>query len=196
MPWGYSSRVASLIASECGGDLPWPSCCGASEPSPMRWRTGSHGSVFDRCSGTSIDSLAEWSGGGLAVARLVLGLGEAGNFPASIKTVAEWFPRNERAFATGLFNSGTNIGAVLTPILVPIITRYWGWEWAFIVTGSLGFFWVVAWLICYAPPERHPRVTSAELAIIRSDPPEVYASVPWRRLFPLRQTWPLGSASS
>ena len=80
---------------------------------------------------------------GFALARFALGLGEAGNFPASIKTVAEWFPRKERAFATGIFNSGTNIGALITPLVVPWITLTWGWQWAFIATGALGFLWLV-----------------------------------------------------
>ena len=126
---------------------------------------------------------------GFAIARLVLGLGEAGNFPASIKTVAEWFPKKERALATGIFNSGTNIGALLTPVLVPWITLKWGWQWAFIATGLLGFFWVACWLKSYRPPERHPRVSPAELALIQSDPPESTEKIPWGRLFPLRQTW-------
>ena len=126
---------------------------------------------------------------GFAIARLVLGLGEAGNFPASIKTVAEWFPKKERALATGIFNSGTNIGALLTPVLVPWITLKWGWQWAFLATGLLGFFWVAWWLKAYRPPEQHPRVSAAELALIQSDPPESTEKIPWGRLFPHRQLW-------
>ncbi len=126
---------------------------------------------------------------GFAIARVVLGLGEAGNFPASIKTVAEWFPKKERALATGIFNSGTNIGALLTPVLVPWITLRWGWQWAFIATGLLGFVWVAWWLATYRAPEHHPRVSVAELAHIQSDPPESTVAIPWRRLFPHRQTW-------
>ncbi len=126
---------------------------------------------------------------GFAIARVILGLGEAGNFPASIKTVAEWFPKKERALATGIFNSGTNIGALLTPLLVPWITLTWGWQWAFIATGLLGFVWVIFWIIAYRAPDKHPRVSAAELAHIQSDPPESKESITWSRLFPHRQTW-------
>lgn len=126
---------------------------------------------------------------GFMLARFALGLGEAGNFPASIKVVAEWFPKRERAFATGIFNSGTNIGAVLTPMLVPWITLTWGWYWAFVVTGAIGFLWLICWWALYASPERHPRVSATELAYIRSDPPESTARVPWGALVTHRQTW-------
>ena len=102
---------------------------------------------------------------GFIVARFALGLGEAGNFPAAIKTVAEWFPKKERAFATGIFNSGTNIGALLTPLVVPWITLDWGWYWAFVITGALGFLWLVFWMPLYRRPENHPRVGAAELAL-------------------------------
>lgn len=126
---------------------------------------------------------------GFALARFTLGLGEAGNFPAAIKTVAEWFPRRERALATGLFNAGTNVGALLTPLAVPWITLHWGWRWAFIATGLTGFLWVAWWLWAYRTPETHPRLSAAELAHIRSDPPEATAPVAWRSLLPHRQTW-------
>ena len=126
---------------------------------------------------------------GFIIVRFLLGLGEAGNFPASIKTVAEWFPKKERALSTGIFNSGTNIGALLTPLLVPIIVLYWGWQEAFIITGLLGFIWLGFWLVIYQKPEEHPRVSKAELAYIQSDPPEPTYKVPWRKLFPHRQTW-------
>lgn len=126
---------------------------------------------------------------GFIAARFALGIGEAGNFPAAIKTVAEWFPKRERALATGIFNSGTNVGAVVAPIVVPWITIQYGWYWAFIVTGALGFIWLVAWWLFYDAPERHPRVTQAEVALIRSDPPEPTVRVPWLQLLPHRQTW-------
>jgi ACS family hexuronate transporter-like MFS transporter len=126
---------------------------------------------------------------GFALARFALGLGEAGNFPASIKTVAEWFPRRERALATGIFNSGTNVGALVTPLLVPWITGHWGWRWAFVATGLTGFLWVVVWLAVYRAPEDHPRLGAAERAYIRSDPVEAATPIPWRRLLPHRQTW-------
>lgn len=126
---------------------------------------------------------------GFSVARFLLGLGEAGNFPASIKTVAEWFPKKERALATGIFNSGTNIGALVTPLLVPWITLTWGWRWAFIITGAIGFIWLIFWLMLYRRPEDHPKLSKEELAYIRSDPPEKITKIPWVRLFPHRQTW-------
>jgi ACS family hexuronate transporter-like MFS transporter len=123
------------------------------------------------------------------VARSALGFGEAGVFPASIKTVAEWFPRKERALATGIFNAGTNVGAILTPLIVPWITIHFGWRWAFIITGALGFVWLVFWLILYRKPEEHSRVSKAELDLIRSDPQESMVKVTWVKLIPHRQTW-------
>ena len=106
------------------------------------------------------------------VARSALGFGEAGVFPASIKTVAEWFPKKERALATGIFNAGTNIGAIITPLVVPWITIHWGWRWAFIITGALGFVWLMFWIMLYREPGKHPRVSKGELDYIRSDPQE------------------------
>ncbi len=121
--------------------------------------------------------------------RFMLGIGEAANFPASIKTVAEWFPKRERAFATGLFNAGSNVGALLTPIVVPIITVTLGWRWAFVITGSLGLIWLVLWWSFYRRPEEHPSLSETELAHIKSDPPESTTPVPWLQLFPHRPTW-------
>jgi ACS family hexuronate transporter-like MFS transporter len=126
---------------------------------------------------------------GFIAARFALGLGEAGNFPASIKVIAEWFPKHERAFATGIFNSGTNVGALVTPLVVPFVTFRWGWYWAFIATGAIGFAWLVLWLLTYSPPESNARVSPSELAYIRSDPPDAPVKVPWRRLLKYRQTW-------
>lgn len=126
---------------------------------------------------------------GFGAARFILGLGESGSFPASIKSVAEWFPKKERALATGIFNSGTNIGAVITPLVVPWITARYGWRMAFIATGAVGFLWLVAWLALYRTPEDQPRLSKAELDYIRSDPPETGAKIPWLELVPLRQTW-------
>ena len=126
---------------------------------------------------------------GFMAARFALGLGEGGNFPAAIKSVAEWFPRRERALATGIFNSGTNVGAIVTPLVVPWITVRYGWYWAFVITGALGFFWLIAWWLMYDTPDRHPRVTPAELAYINSDPPESTSPVPWARLFPHKEAW-------
>jgi len=126
---------------------------------------------------------------GFIVVRFLLGLGEAGNFPAAIKTVAEWFPQRERAFATGLFNAGTNVGAMVAPMTVPVITASLGWYWAFVLTGLLGFVWLAFWLLLYDSPDRHARVNSLELAHIRSDPSPPVVKVPWSRLLRYRQTW-------
>jgi ACS family hexuronate transporter-like MFS transporter len=126
---------------------------------------------------------------GFAIARFALGLGEAGNFPAAIKTVAEWFPKRERAFATGIFNAGSNVGAILAPLIVPFIALNWGWQWAFIVVGAIGFLWLALWLPLYHPPEAHPRLSPAELAHIRSDPTEATEKIPWVQLLKHRQTW-------
>jgi MFS transporter, ACS family, hexuronate transporter len=131
---------------------------------------------------------------GFSLARALLGLGESANFPGAIKTVAEWFPKRERALATGIFNAGTNVGAIITPLLVPWIALTWGWPWAFIVTGSLGFLWLVFWLAMYRVPEQHPRVSRAELALIRSDPPDPETSVSWVSLLRYRQTWAFATA--
>ncbi|CAA9385803.1 MAG: Hexuronate transporter [uncultured Pyrinomonadaceae bacterium] len=126
---------------------------------------------------------------GFSAARFALGLGEAGNFPAAIKTVAEWFPKKERALATGIFNSGTNIGAIVTPLTVPLIAASFGWRPAFIITGLLGFVWLIFWLLLYSKPEEHPRITKEELAHINSDPPETATLIPWASLLTYRQTW-------
>jgi MFS transporter, ACS family, hexuronate transporter len=126
---------------------------------------------------------------GFGAVRFALGLGEAGNFPAAIKTIAEWFPKKERALATGIFNSGSNVGAIVAPLGVPWIVVNYGWQWAFIITGTLGFVWLVFWLMVYRRPEEHPKVSRSELAHIQSDPPEPTAKIPWARLFPHRQTW-------
>lgn len=126
---------------------------------------------------------------GFMLARFVLGLGEAGNFPAAIKTVAEWFPRRERALATGIFNSGSNIGAIVAPLLVPIIAMTWGWQAAFLFTGVLSAAWLAVWLLTYKSPEQQPALSAAELAHIRSDPPEPSVKVPWSRILRHRQAW-------
>src|SRR5215212_39689 len=109
---------------------------------------------------------------GFSIARFALGLGEAGNFPAAIKTVAEWFPKRERALATGIFNAGTNVGALATPLLVPAIVIAWGWYEAFIFTGIIGFIWLAFWLFIYKRPEEHKSLAAGELAHIQSDPIE------------------------
>jgi len=124
-----------------------------------------------------------------AAARFALGLGEAGNFPAAIKTVAEWFPRRERALAAGIFNSGSNIGAIVAPLVVPIVASRWGWQAAFLCTGALSATWLVVWLLSYHTPEQQPGLSAAELAHIRSDPEEPVPRLPWAQLLRHRQTW-------
>lgn len=123
------------------------------------------------------------------VALFILGLGEASNFPACIKTVAEWFPKSERALATGIFNAGSNVGTIIVPIIVPFVTLTFGWRWAFVVTGSFGLVWLGLWLWLYAKPEKHRWVSRKELALIESDREEKIPTVPWRRLIPTRETW-------
>ena len=126
---------------------------------------------------------------GFIIARFALGLGEAGNFPAAIKTVAEWFPRRERALAVGIFNAGSNIGAIAAPLMVPFVAVTWGWQAAFLCTGVLSAAWLVVWLRWYRTPEDQLRLSAAELAHIRSDPPEPAAKIPWLQLLRHRQTW-------
>ena len=126
---------------------------------------------------------------GFAAARFLLGLGEAGNFPAAIKTVAEWFPRRDRAFATGIFNSGSNVGAILAPLAVPVVAVTWGWQAAFLFTGVLSAIWLVTWLAVYRPPAQDAKLSPAELAYIRSDPDEPAARLPWAQLLRHRQAW-------
>jgi ACS family hexuronate transporter-like MFS transporter len=130
---------------------------------------------------------------GFGVARAVLGLGEAGNFPAAVKAVAEWFPKKERALATGIFNSGTSIGAVTAPILVPWLLGAYGWQQAFIITGALGFIWLVFWWIFYEIPSRHKKLQPTEFEYIHSDNELINEAsqkpVKWTSLLKLKQTW-------
>ncbi len=140
----------------------------------------------------SLASMAHALGGSLTsfmVARSALGLGESAVFPASIKCVAEWFPKKERALATGIFNAGSNLGAMVTPLVVPWITIHWGWRWAFVIMGALGFLWLIFWLLLYRKPEEHPRLSKAELDYIQSDPQPPMTKISWARLIPHRQTW-------
>ncbi len=123
------------------------------------------------------------------IARSLLGFGEAANFPACIKTVAEWFPKRERALATGLFNSGANIGAVIAPWAVPLLTVHYGWRAAFIATGALGFVWLIFWIATYSRPQEHKHISAQELSYIQSDPPDKEVSYPWAPLIPKKETW-------
>ena len=140
----------------------------------------------------SLASMAHALGRSLSsfmAARASLGFAESGVFPCSIKSVAEWFPNKERSFAIGIFNAGANAGAILSALLVPWITIHWGWRWAFVVTGGIGFVWVVLWLLLYRKPEEHRRVSKAELAYIRSDPAKPGGHIKWLSLVSYRQTW-------
>ena len=123
------------------------------------------------------------------IAMFLLGLGEAANFPACMKAVAEWFPKRERALATGIFNSGANIGNIAVPLVVPLLVAVFSWRGAFVVTGAMGLVWLAVWLIYYQPPEKHRSVSAEELALILSDPVEKVQSVPWQRVFPRKETW-------
>jgi ACS family hexuronate transporter-like MFS transporter len=146
----------------------------------------------------AIASAAARTTAGFSAARGMLGLAESANFPAAIKTVAEWFPKEERALATGIFNAGTNTGAIVAPLIVPWIALTWGWQWAFIITGSFGFVWVAAWLALYRSPDSDSRGSNAELAQICGDvsrgsgaTPEAQsaARLPWLSLLRHRQMW-------
>ncbi|MBE7169327.1 MAG: MFS transporter [Williamsia sp.] len=129
---------------------------------------------------------------GFGVMRALLGIGESGNYPGGVKTVAEWFPKRERALAVGIFDSGSNIGACVAPILVPAILALYGWQLAFIITGSVGFIWLLLWLWFYEVPAKQKRLSRPELEYIRSDGEPVQESgqsPSWRQLLRLRQTW-------
>jgi ACS family hexuronate transporter-like MFS transporter len=135
---------------------------------------------------------------GFFVARGALGITESGNFPAAIKTTAEWFPKKERALATGIFNSGSNIGAIIAPLTVPFIAAKWGWRWAFVITGAIGLLWLIFWFIVYEIPARHKRLKKPEYDYIHSDADESKApdevqdkakKISWFHLLTFKQTW-------
>ncbi|NWK98207.1 MFS transporter [Sphingobium lactosutens] len=132
---------------------------------------------------------AAFSVGHFAAARFALGIGEAGNFPAAIKAVTEWFPARERAFAIGIFNAGANIGAVITPLVVPIIVLHYGWRAAFVITGVVAFVWLIAWLAMYRAPGAHPKVNAAERAWIEQDPADGSTKIRWAQVIRKRETW-------
>ncbi|WP_348798654.1 MFS transporter [Flavobacterium adhaerens] len=134
--------------------------------------------------------------GGFIIARIFLGVTEAGNFPAAIKATSEWFPQKERALATGIFNSGSNIGAIIVPLTVPQIAEHFGWQWAFILTGVIGFIWLILWFILYEVPEKQKRLSTAELEYINADQSqkieentEDQNKVTWLKLLSFKQTW-------
>lgn len=134
---------------------------------------------------------------GFIVARSALGITESGNFPSAIKTVAEWFPKKERALATGIFNSGANIGAIVAPATVPIIAEIWDWRVAFVLTGSVGFIWLIFWFVLYEIPAKQKRVSKAEVDYINEQPAEELTDkyeepaqkISWLKLLSYRQTW-------
>lgn len=126
---------------------------------------------------------------GFIIARMALGLGEGGGFPGGIKAVAEWFPKKERAFATGLFNAGTNIGAIVTPLVIPAVTLAYGWRAAIILVGVAGLVWLPVWLVMYRRPREHKKLTAGELAHIESDPADPVEKVGWLKLLRYRETW-------
>ena len=126
---------------------------------------------------------------GFAIVRVILALGESGTYPAALAAASEWFPRRERALAIGIFNAGANMGAIITPMIVPVIALAMGWQGAFVVTGSFNLVWMVAWFILYRRPREHARLHPKELAYIESDPIEAQKPVPWRRLLTTRQAW-------
>ena len=132
---------------------------------------------------------------GFQIVRGALGLSEAGNFPAAIKAVAEWFPKKERALATGIFNSGANIGAIITPLTVPFILIHWGWQWSFIVTGMFGLVWLIFWMLLYEIPRRHKLILKSELDFIESDrerdssTDDDLPKLGWLQLLQRRETW-------
>jgi MFS transporter, ACS family, hexuronate transporter len=137
--------------------------------------------------------------GGFIAVRFALGLGESGNFPAGLKAIAEWFPKRERALATGIFVAGSNVGAIVTPLIVPFIVYRWGWRAAFGITGTFSLLWIVAWLKMYRRPGMHPKVGAKELALINSDvsvdePLEIPRKIPWRVLLSVRETWAYAAA--
>ncbi len=132
---------------------------------------------------------------GFSAVRAFLGLTESGNFPSAIKTTAEWFPKKERALATGIFNSGSNVGAIIAPLTVPFIAVAWGWQWAFILTGMIGFIWLVLWLVLYQIPSKEKRLSKEEFEYINSDKEETEEKeeagkkISWAKLLTYRQTW-------
>ena len=129
---------------------------------------------------------------GFGIARIFLGITEAGNFPAAIKATAEWFPKKERALATGIFNSGSNIGAIIAPLTVPLIAESWGWQWAFILTGAIGFIWLILWFIYYEVPAKQAKLSQAEFDYIHSDKDENEVNkekISWFKLLCFKQTW-------
>ena len=123
------------------------------------------------------------------VTQALLGLGQSGNFPAALKAVAEWFPQRERSLANGIFNAGSNVGAIVTPLVVPVVTLVFGWKWAFVATGALSVFWLILWIWIYQKPSEHKKVSKAELDYIESDNPPPVKQLPWLKVMRVKETW-------
>jgi ACS family hexuronate transporter-like MFS transporter len=168
------------------------------------WSLGAIMHAYSLPIGTAFSTFMVWVGlgavpisiAGFMISRAVLGFGESGNFPAAIKAVAEYFPKKERSLATGIFNSGSNVGAILAPLTVPVIAEFYGWEFAFIIIGAIGFLWIIFWYILYDTPSKQQRLSKAEFDYIHQDSEEVVeiieekaAKVPWIKLLGYKQTW-------
>ena len=168
------------------------------------WSLGAIMHAYSLPIGTAFSTFMVWVGlgavpisiAGFMISRAVLGFGESGNFPAAIKAVAEYFPKKERSLATGIFNSGSNVGAILAPLTVPVIAEFYGWEFAFILIGAIGFLWIIFWYILYDTPSKQQRLSKAEFDYIHQDSEEVVeiieekvAKVPWIKLLGYKQTW-------
>src|SRR3954468_7127501 len=148
-----------------------------------------YATAFTLWTGAHILHAAARSVFGFGAVRGLLGIGESGNFPAGLKAVTEWFPKKERALATGIFNAGSNIGAIVAPLIVPALTLAYGWRGAFVITGAVSLVWLVAWLGLYRRPRQSRQLSAGELAYIESDPADPAAKVPWSRLIGRRETW-------
>jgi ACS family hexuronate transporter-like MFS transporter len=168
------------------------------------WSLGAIMHAYSLPIGSAFSTIMVWVGvgavpvsiAGFMLSRAVLGFGESGNFPAAIKATAEYFPKKERSLATGIFNSGSNVGAILAPLTVPVIAEYYGWEFAFILIGAIGFFWIVFWYFLYEIPSRQNRLSKTEFDYIHHDceilvevPNEKVEKVAWLKLLNYKQTW-------
>ena len=168
------------------------------------WSFGAIMHAYSLPIGTAFSTIMVWIGvgavpvsiAGFMLSRAVLGFGESGNFPAAIKAVAEYFPKKERSLATGIFNSGSNVGAILAPLTVPVIAEYYGWEFAFIFVGAIGFLWIIFWYFLYEIPSKQKRLSKAEFDYIHHDsevvieiPTEKVEKVAWLKLLNYKQTW-------
>lgn len=168
------------------------------------WSFGAIMHAYSLPIGTAFSTIMVWIGvgavpvsiAGFMLSRAVLGFGESGNFPAAIKAVAEYFPKKERSLATGIFNSGSNVGAILAPLTVPVIAEYYGWEFAFILVGAIGFLWIIFWYFLYEVPSKQKRLSKVEFDYIHHDSEvvieiltEKVEKVAWLKLLNYKQTW-------